>query len=61
MHEKLKTLPRKVEFGISPFGIYRTNKKYFTEESESHGKKDQIIIIVVITVILVFLLMFIFG
>jgi len=39
MHEKLKTLPRKVEFGISPFGIYRTNKKYFTEESESAWEK----------------------
>lgn len=35
MNDKLKELPRKVEFGISPFGIYRTNSKYFTEESES--------------------------
>ena len=39
MHEKLKTLPRKVEFGISPFGIYRTNSKWFTEESESAWEK----------------------
>ncbi len=35
MNDKLKELPRKVEFGISPFGIYRTNSKYFTEKSES--------------------------
>lgn len=36
MHEKLKELPRKVEFGISPFGIYRTNSKYFKEEERSN-------------------------
>lgn len=29
IHEKLATLSKKVEFGISPFGIYRTNSKYF--------------------------------
>lgn len=27
VYNMLKKLPRKVEFGISPFGIYRTNKK----------------------------------
>jgi uncharacterized lipoprotein YddW (UPF0748 family) len=35
MHDKLKTLPKKVEFGISPFGIYRTNTKWFKEPNES--------------------------
>lgn len=39
MHDKLKELPRKVEFGISPFGIYRTNSKYFTEASEAAWEK----------------------
>ncbi len=33
MKEKLDTLDRKVEFGISPFGIYRTNTKYSSKES----------------------------
>lgn len=28
IHNKLNTLPKKVEFGISPFGIFRTNTKY---------------------------------
>ena len=28
IHNKLATLDKKVEFGISPFGIYRTNTKY---------------------------------
>lgn len=32
IHNKLSTLPRKVEFGISPFGIYRTNIKHFPED-----------------------------
>jgi len=33
--DKLKTLDKKVEFGISPFGIYRTNSKHFA----TFGKK----------------------
>lgn len=33
--DKLKTLPKKVEFGISPFGIYRTNRKWFDVKNES--------------------------
>lgn len=32
IHKKLATLDRKVEFGISPFGIYRTNRKFYNEE-----------------------------
>lgn len=32
MSDKLRTLPKKVEFGISPFGIYRTNTKWFDPE-----------------------------
>lgn len=39
IHEKLNTLDRKVEFGISPFGIYRTNSKHFSNESESSWEK----------------------
>ena len=35
IHLRLQDLSRKVEFGISPFGIYRTNSKYFPEKSES--------------------------
>nr|HPN61307.1 family 10 glycosylhydrolase [Bacilli bacterium] len=35
MHEQLSKLPKKVEFGISPFGIYRTNTKWFKEPNES--------------------------
>ena len=33
MKEKLDTLDRKVEFGISPFGIYRTSTKYSSKEN----------------------------
>lgn len=33
--DKLRTLDKKVEFGISPFGVYRTHKKHF----EKHGKQ----------------------
>ncbi|MGD9886593.1 MAG: glycoside hydrolase family 10 protein [Bacilli bacterium] len=43
MHEKLLTLNKKVEFGISPFGIYRTNTKWFKEPNESaweHGSDN---------------------
>ena len=29
IHEALKTVDKKIEFGISPFGVYRTNSKYF--------------------------------
>lgn len=39
MHKKLATLSRKVEFGISPFGIYRTNSKYFKEQNEAAWEK----------------------
>jgi uncharacterized lipoprotein YddW (UPF0748 family) len=39
MSDKLKTLPRKVEFGISPFGIYRTNSKWFDKPSEAAWEK----------------------
>jgi len=39
MSEKLKTLPKKVEFGISPFGIYRTNSKWFEIDNESAWEK----------------------
>ena len=35
IHIKLKELPKKVEFGISPFGIYRTNVKWFKEPTSS--------------------------
>jgi len=41
--DKLKTLPRKVEFGISPFGIYRTNSKWYDVVNESaweHGSDN---------------------
>ena len=31
IHEGLKTASRKIEFGISPFAIYRTNSKYFKD------------------------------
>lgn len=35
IHNKLAKLPKKVEFGISPFGILRTNSKYNTKGIES--------------------------
>jgi len=35
--DKLKTLDKKVEFGISPFGIYRTNSKFFIEKGLKGG------------------------
>lgn len=35
--DKLKTLPKKVEFGISPFGIYRTNTKHFVDAGKEGG------------------------
>ncbi len=35
IHNKLATLDRKVEFGISPFGIYRTNTKYFKKDEKN--------------------------
>ena len=34
IHKKLSKLPRKVEFGISPFGIYRTNTKFFENDKK---------------------------
>ena len=33
IHNKLETLDKKVEFGISPFGIYRTNIEFAGEET----------------------------
>lgn len=38
IHNKLSKLPRKVEFGISPFGIYRTDSKYFNEDDKDNEK-----------------------
>lgn len=35
IHNKLQKLNKKVEFGISPFGIYRTNTKFFDKEDEA--------------------------
>lgn len=35
--DKLKTLDKKVEFGISPFGIYRTNSEQFTKNGKEGG------------------------
>lgn len=37
--ERLGTLEKKVEFGISPFGIYRTNSKWFDAVTESAWTK----------------------
>lgn len=31
IHTKLSKLPKKVEFGISPFGVFRTHSKYFAD------------------------------
>ena len=31
IHEALKLVNKKIEFGISPFGVYRTNSKYFKD------------------------------
>ena len=38
IHNKLAKLPRKVEFGISPFGIYRTDSKQFDEDDKDNEK-----------------------
>lgn len=38
IHNKLAKLDRKVEFGISPFGIYRTDIKYFKEDDKDNEK-----------------------
>jgi uncharacterized lipoprotein YddW (UPF0748 family) len=35
--DKLKTLDKHVEFGISPFGVYRTNTKHFAEANKEGG------------------------
>lgn len=35
IHNKLSKLNKKVEFGISPFGIYRNSSKYYTKEDEA--------------------------
>jgi uncharacterized lipoprotein YddW (UPF0748 family) len=35
--DKLKTLDKKVEFGISPFGIYRTAKHQFDKNGKDGG------------------------
>ncbi len=37
--DKLKTLDKKVEFGISPFGIYRTNSVQFEKNGKVGGMK----------------------
>ena len=37
IHEKLESLPKKVEFGISPFGVYRTNSKYFENKEDKRA------------------------
>ena len=39
MHEKFQTLDKKVEFGISPFGIYRTNTKWFENPTDAAWEK----------------------
>ncbi len=39
IHKKLNTLDKKVEFGISPFGIYRTNSIYFNEPTDAAWDK----------------------
>ncbi|MCL2521798.1 MAG: family 10 glycosylhydrolase [Erysipelotrichales bacterium] len=35
IHETLKALPKKVEFGISPFAVYRINSKLFEETRQN--------------------------
>lgn len=44
IHEKLNSLNKKVEFGISPFGVYRTNSKYFEDKDDKraweHGSNN---------------------
>lgn len=44
IHEKLASLPKKVEFGISPFGVYRTNSEYFENKEDKraweHGSNN---------------------
>lgn len=37
IHEKLEKLPKKIEFGISPFGVYRTNSKYFENKEDKRA------------------------
>lgn len=37
IHEALKGANKKVEFGISPFAIYRTNSKYFEKANKVGG------------------------
>lgn len=39
IHEKLVSLPKKVEFGISPFGVYRTNSEYFENKEDKRAWK----------------------
>ena len=34
IHDKLLTLDKKVEFGISPFGVHRNNSKFYPEGKE---------------------------
>lgn len=34
IHNKLAKLDKKVEFGISPFGIYRTNTKFYDDDKK---------------------------
>ncbi len=37
IYQVLQSLPKKVEFGISPFSIYRTNSKWFKDASKEGG------------------------
>lgn len=34
IHDKLATLDKKVEFGISPFGVHRNNSKFYTGDKK---------------------------
>jgi len=39
--QKLKKLEKKIEFGISPFGIYRTNAKFFEKDEVDEASWDK--------------------
>lgn len=41
IHNKLSKLNKKVEFGISPFGIYRTNTKFYDKDKIDEGAWDK--------------------
>ena len=40
IHEALKTVNKKIEFGISPFAVYRTNSKYRKDEDGWYRGSD---------------------